>query len=140
MFKNELVKNFGIQFNEKYHIIGDFDFLLKLSLITEVNHIKDHLTSRSWHGENESIKKREQAVYEVENWVKENNKNFKNYQNEINFLNIKIFNDKLNFKIKKKEFIKAIIFFVKSGANYKLNYIKYIFLRLINKGMLGKLK
>jgi len=140
MFKKNILKKTKGIFNDRYHVIGDFDLTLKLSLITKFNHQKEHLTFRSWHGKNESIKKRENAVWEIEDWLKENEKNFDNYQNEINFLKNRIFYDKLNFLIKKKKLIKAIIFFLKSNIIFKFNYVKHIFLWFFNQIILGKPK
>ena len=140
MFKKDILKKIKGPFNDKYHVIGDFDLTLKLSLITKFNHQKEHLTFRCWHGKNESIEKRENAVWEIEDWLKENENNFDKYQNEINFLKNHIFYDKLNFLIKKKKFIKAIIFFLNGKINFKLNYVKNIFLWLFKQIILGKPK
>ena len=138
MFKSVFLKNNQIKFDEDYHIISDFDFVLKLSLITELYHLEQYLTYRHWHGENESIKKREQAVWEIEDWLNKNYKNYNNYQDELKYIKIKIFNDKLNFLIKKKNIFKSIIFFLNSNTYLKFNYMKYIFFRIINKLKLGK--
>ena len=140
MFKKDILITSKCLFNDKYHVIGDFDLLLKLSLITKFIHQKEYLTFRLWHGKNESIKKRENAVWEIEDWLKENEKNFFNYQNEINFLKNRIFYDKLNFLVKKKNFIKATIIFFKININFKLNYIKNIFLFFFNQFILRKPK
>lgn len=132
MVKREVLEKIDTPFNEAYHIISDFDFTLNLLLINKYHHIKDHLTYRTWHGENETIKKRRDAVQEIENWINNNHSKYKNYLNEINFLEKKVFYDKINFKIKDKKFVEAINFFLNNSLNLKLSYIKNIFMRLIN--------
>ena len=111
MFKKSILEKKNIMFDDKYHIIGDFDFTLKFFQSTNFSHVKQHLTFRFWHGENESIKNREIAVIEIENWINDNHEFYPNYQNEINFLKNKIFYDKLNFKLKKKNMSRQSIFF-----------------------------
>jgi len=140
MVRKVLIKNVYYLFDERYHIISDFDFVLKLSLVTKFYHVNKHLTYRTWHGENESIKKRENAVWEMEDWLRKNANNFVNYQNEIIFLKNRIFYDKLNFLIKKKKFIKACVVFLKININFKLNYLINIFLWFFNQFILGKPK
>ena len=132
MVKRVIIERIDIPFDEEYHIISDFDFTVNLLLITKYHHIKDHLTYRTWHGENESIKKRRDAVKEIENWIENNNEKYKNYSNEINFLEKKVFYDKINYKIKDKKFIEAINFFLNNNLSLKLSYLKNIFMRFIN--------
>lgn len=132
MIRKKILEDHKIIFNEKYHIISDFDFILKLSLLTKFYHLKDFLTYRTWHGINESIKKRENAVYEMEDWLKKNTYTYKNYFKEISFLKNKVFYDNINFKIKKKKIFKAILFFLKSNLNQKINYFKSLYSNLIN--------
>ena len=132
MVKKNVLENFKSPFDETYHIIGDFDFALKISHITKFYHIKEHLTYRVWHGKNESIKKREIGVSEVEDWLTKNTKEYNNYPNEIDFLKKKVFYDKINFKIKNKKFTEAIIIFLKNNYNFKLSYLKNIFSRFVD--------
>ena len=131
MVKKKLLQKIKKPFNEKYHIISDLDFTLKLLSITKFYHIKNHLTYRTWHGENESIKKREQSVFEMKDWINKNMLNYKKYYKEIIFVKKKIFIDQLNFKIKKKKILEAIIIFLKSELSFKLSYIKYFIIRFV---------
>ena len=45
------------KFNEKYHIIGDFDFVMKNSLNRNIFGINDVLVKIKRHQNNETIKK-----------------------------------------------------------------------------------
>lgn len=84
------------QFNKEYDIIGDFDFLVKLSQNYEIGCIQEPLSIYRSHDQSFSQKKETLYVSEMEHWIKENKKKF---SPKINFLNLKIFIIKLKLKI-----------------------------------------
>ena len=133
MIKRNLLNKLKKPFNEKFHIISDFEFTLRLANITSFDHIKEPLTHRIWHGKNETILKRRAAVKEIETWVKENEHYNRDYQNEINFLKYKILYDKINFSLKDKNYLKSLKLFFGNNLSAKLYYLKNILLRIIFK-------
>ena len=84
ILKKSIFKN--IKFDNNYEIIGDFDFLVRLSLNTKISAIQKPLAYYRIHGSNLSIKKMHLNISELEKWVKKNKnkKKFKKY----NFFNI----------------------------------------------------
>jgi glycosyltransferase involved in cell wall biosynthesis len=68
-----------IKFDNRYTIIGDFDFFVRLSLIKNITVIQEPLACYRVHDSNLTTKKIELNIKELENWVSEKtkNKNFK---------------------------------------------------------------
>lgn len=133
MLRRSLLIKLKKPFNEKYHIVSDFDFTLKLVEKTKFIHVHDHLTYRTWHGNNETINKRELGIIELENWIKNNKRYFSNYSEEMQYLENNNLYDRINLKIKKRQIISAIMIFTKLKMFNKLNYLKKLFLRIFKK-------
>ena len=104
MVRKKILEKLTKPFSEDYHIIGDFNFSLNLAQITKFCHVKNYLTYRVWHGENESIKKYEINISEIEKWLNKNSSHFNKYTSEILFLKKRIYFDKINLNFKKKKF------------------------------------
>jgi len=68
-----------IKFDNRYTIIGDFDFFVRLSLIKNISAIQEPLAYYRIHDLNLTTKKIELNIKELESWVSEKvkNKNFK---------------------------------------------------------------
>jgi len=68
-----------IKFNNRYTIIGDFDFFVRLSLIKNIAAIQEPLACYRIHDSNLTKKKIDLHIKELESWVSEKvkNKNFK---------------------------------------------------------------
>ena len=58
-------------FDSRYHIIGDFDLAIRLSVLWKLASIQDPIAVYRIHGNNESTKHRELAVAELECWEEE---------------------------------------------------------------------
>ena len=56
-------------FNSAYHIIGDFDLVLRLSTSFKAGCIQEPIANYRWHGMNESSKGRDIEIEEMDNWV-----------------------------------------------------------------------
>lgn len=67
-----------LKFDNRYTIIGDFDFFVRLSLIRNIKAIQEPLAYYRIHDQNLSKKKIDLNIKELENWLfeKEKNKNF----------------------------------------------------------------
>ena len=72
LVKKELFKN--NHFNPTYNIIGDFDFVLKLSLSTKFAYIDEPLAKYRRHNKNFSKIHFSSYVSEIKNWLMENKK------------------------------------------------------------------
>ena len=70
-----------IKFDNRYTIIGDFDFFIRLSLTKKISVIQEPLVYYRYHGSNLTTKKIDLNIKELENWLAEKikNKNLKLY-------------------------------------------------------------
>ena len=84
-------------FNEKYNIIGDFDFFINLSRHYNIGSIDKPLTFYRIHKSNLSIKKIDLYYNELKNWLNFNEKKF--LKEKFKLRNIKILLVKLKFKV-----------------------------------------
>ena len=68
-----------IKFDNRYTIIGDFDFFVRLSLIKNIKVIQEPLAYYRMHSSNLTTNKTGLYIKELENWIKEKikNKSFK---------------------------------------------------------------
>ena len=62
-------------FNPLFHIIGDFDLVTRLAAVWDLAYLNKPLATYRIHGDNESIKRQELLVGELEWWVNEQTKN-----------------------------------------------------------------
>ena len=62
-------------FDRRFHIIGDFDMVIRLATTWDVAYSQQPLASYRLHGGNESIKRKELMVLELETWVSEQRNN-----------------------------------------------------------------
>jgi len=65
------------KFNEKYNIIGDFDFFLKVSLKHKIGSMQESLATYRVHKKNYSFINLKQYIIEFNIWIKDNEKNYK---------------------------------------------------------------
>ena len=64
------------KFDEKYEIMGDFDFFIKLSQKFKFNCIQEPLATYRIHGSNLSLKRIDNHAKELEYWIDINRKKF----------------------------------------------------------------
>jgi len=75
-------------FSEKYHIIGDFDLVMRLSLKGNMMSFSKPLAYCLKHDENESFLKVDQHIEELEEWYFYNNNNFDKKSVELFYISI----------------------------------------------------
>ena len=122
LIKKEIFKK--IQFNNKYTIIGDFDFFVRLSLIKNIAAIQEPLAYYRLHDSNLTTKRIDLNIKELENWAfeKAKNKNFKLFNfSKVHDL-IKVL--KIKRYITKGNILRALTEILKSP----FNIFKYKFL------------
>jgi glycosyltransferase involved in cell wall biosynthesis len=117
-------------FNGKYHIIGDYEFTLKTSTSCFFKYVNKPLLYYRWHGNNESIKKEELKLLELDTLYEElisnqssldlclelklmkhnieyNRLSYNLNQGEFNIFSI--LNSDTSFKMKVKIFVKGVL-------------------------------
>ena len=68
-------------FNERYHCIGDFDFVMKAALKYKIFGIDDPLTTVLIHEKNETKRKFKLYTLELSHWYRKFHKDFADFQN-----------------------------------------------------------
>ena len=118
-----------IKFDNRYTIIGDFDFFIRLSLIKNITPIQEPLACYRIHDSNLTTKKIDLNIKELENWVldKSKKKNFKLINFSKVYILIKILKTKKN--ILKGNKLESLVEILK----YPFNILKLIFYKLIRK-------
>jgi glycosyltransferase involved in cell wall biosynthesis len=128
MFDKDKIRN--SKFNNDYHIIGDFDFVMKNSLTENIFGIGDVLVKIGHHENNETKKKFKLYALERYHWFKKYRNNYKNFKNFINF------KDSVYFELAKvcldeKKFKRFVPFFKKLTILSKTKIFVYYFLKIV---------
>ena len=86
-------------FNSKYEIIGDFDFIIRSSIHNRILCVQKPLLFARIHKKNFSLTRRDLHIFELKNWLNDNNKLLKK-------IGISLRDQKLYlFKLELKKFI-----------------------------------
>ena len=93
IFRRNIFKKYGL-FNERYNIIGDYEFLMKISQFCKAHSSNIPLLNYRVHENNFSKLHSKMFYEEFKDWFDKNN-NLKNNNNFLN--NIKYFINKLNY-------------------------------------------
>ncbi|SVE45920.1 uncharacterized protein METZ01_LOCUS498774, partial [marine metagenome] len=75
VIRRTAIENLDQSFNPRFHVIGDFDLVIRLANKCKFNCIQSPLATYRWHGENESTKQKVLHLCEMEKWLSEMNKN-----------------------------------------------------------------
>ena len=105
MFKKNIFED--KMFDERFHIIGDFDFVINESLFRKFSVVREHLVYYRMHDKNESLLNRERHIRELKIWFNENKKGklskINGYENfKLKILELEITKFFLEKKILKK--------------------------------------
>ena len=98
VIRRSILKKSKILFNNKYNIIGDFDFFIRLSKKYKFEFIPEPVATYRIHENNLSFLKKGTQIKEFLNWIKKNKKNLssdeylciKNRISNLEFINIKL--------------------------------------------------
>jgi len=71
VFRRKSFESLINPFNPQYHIIGDFDCVIRMAVKWKLDCVQDPLAHYRWHGENETIKHTELMILELEKWKAE---------------------------------------------------------------------
>lgn len=72
VIRKSLLNGFDSPFNPNYHIIGDFDLVIKLSAQSKIARVDDPLATYRIHGQNESLVKFDLQTSEIKDWIEKN--------------------------------------------------------------------
>jgi glycosyltransferase involved in cell wall biosynthesis len=72
VIRKSLLNGPSLPFNPAYHIIGDFDLVIRLSAQAKVARVDDPLATYRIHGFNESVVKFDLQATEIMDWVEKN--------------------------------------------------------------------
>ena len=136
VIRKKIIDNFRSPFNNKFHIMGDFDLMIRLSEKYKFDCIEKPVATYRVHKKNESLLKKSKQIEELKIWYKDmisypniyNNKNFSNVGNLINNLEIvnlifESHHDKARELIKKMPYsLKKIKYLLASILPY--NFVK----------------
>ena len=94
MFRKDAYEKLDKQFDPQFPLIGDFDFVIRLSYYYNFLAIQEPIASYRWHGKNNSYLFLQQQINELEQWYDQMsfNQEFSNFKellsvkNNINYL------------------------------------------------------
>ena len=94
MFRKDAYEKLDKQFDPQFPLIGDFDFVIRLSYYYNFLAIQEPIASYRWHGKNNSFLFLQQQINELEQWYDQMsfNQEFSNFKellsvkNNINYL------------------------------------------------------
>ena len=121
--KDKITKNL---FDENYHIIGDFDFVMKASLNNKILGINDSLVTILMHENNETKKKFKLYVLELLIWYKKHKEVFLNYKN-FNNLRSNVYYEISKACIIQKKLRRSLTFFKYISTINKLKILLLFF-------------
>ena len=125
-----MIKKIGeLTFDSKYHIIGDFDFVMKNSLKKDTVGISEVLVKIKRHQNNETSRKFKLYTLELLNWSNRNEKYFKKYKNFLKFKK-SIFYEMAKVNLNENKFKRSLLFFKKTDIERKLKIIFYYFSKM----------
>lgn len=131
--------NLKIGFNKNYQIIGDFDFLLRISKKCLFECVQEALVFYRLHENNFTKKNRELEFQELERWLEEMKAiNFPFLKEELNIINEIILYKKITVYILKKQLMNSIKYILKFPNNVKK--LKLLIALILPKFILEKVK
>ena len=96
VIRKSFLDNYQPAFDKSFHIMGDFDLIIRMSIKYQFDYVEKPIASYRIHKNNESLLNRSRQIQELKAWYKKminypiifNNKNFPNINNMINNLEI----------------------------------------------------
>ena len=96
VIRKSFLDNYQPAFDKSFHIMGDFDLMIRMSVKYQFDCVEKPIASYRIHKNNESLLNRSRQIQELKAWYKKminypiifNNKNFPNINNMINNLEI----------------------------------------------------
>ena len=137
VIRKSFLENYQSPFDSSFHIMGDFDLMIRMSVKFKFDCIEKPVASWRVHGKNESLVNKSRQIKELKDWREKmikypaifNNKNFSNIDNMID--NLEVINLILENKIDKaREQVKKM--------PYSYKKIKYLIALLLPNNFVKK--
>ena len=130
VIRKSFLDNYQPVFDNSFHIMGDFDLIIRMSTKYKFDCIEKPIATYRIHEKNETFLNKTRQIKELKNWCKKmtnypvifNNKNFSNINNVINNLEITTLILENNFKKARLQIKKM---------PYSLKKIKYLIALLL---------
>ena len=135
VIKRKMINTKKKIFNDKYNIIGDFDFFIKLSQKYKFNVVQEPVATYRIHDKNLSKLKKGIEIKEFEHWLRNNKKkiNKKNFEIiKTKILHLKFIRSKF-----KNSFLKTVTYFIQNKK--KIFNLKNITILFLPKTILKKI-
>lgn len=130
-FRREIFDHY--KFDERFHMIGDFDLIVKL-LKYKFHHINKYLSYYRNHNDNETNKKKKLHITELKKWYNHNKFN-EEYKIKIKkYFLPKIIYLKCIYNLNKGEYSKFFLSFKKLSCNSFYKYKAIYYFLIFNKG------
>jgi len=75
IIRKKSLESLKYYFNDRFHIIGDFDLSLRLAAKCKLNCVQSPIAFMRIHGKNESLLNKNMEIHEMKNWYNEMKKN-----------------------------------------------------------------
>ncbi len=75
VIRRQSFESLDYPFEPQYHIIGDFDLVVRLAVTWKMDCVQSPIASYRWHGANESLLQKERLLSEIKKWISEMNEN-----------------------------------------------------------------
>ena len=124
-------------FDSKYHIIGDYDLSMKISLKWKIQCLQEPIAFYRFHDGSESSKGKDRYIDELILWSNENHNLFSNYKN-YHHVNLLIINEKALFLFKQKNYI--LLFGLILELRNPISFIRLVVYLTIKSKFIEKLK
>ena len=137
VIRKSFLENYQSPFDSSFHIMGDFDLMIRMSVKFKFDCIEKPVASWRVHGKNESLLNKSRQIKELKDWREKmikypaifNSKNFSNINNMI--VNLEVINLILENKIDKaREQVKKM--------PYSYKKIKYLIALLLPNNFVKK--
>ncbi len=129
IIKRSLLKKSKIIFDNKYNIIGDFDFFLRLSKKYKFQYISDPIATYRIHEKNLSFVNKDMQIKEFKHWIKKNKKKLKT--DDYNNIKNRVYNLEFIYFKFSRNFFETLVFLFRYNK-YILSFKNIIILFLPN--------
>ncbi len=124
MIRKKYLSNLEYIFDNRFHIIGDYDLVIRLSVVSNFDYVDLPLAYYRWHDKNETSKHLTLHHRELENWYIDMKKNIQiSKYKELNYIKIKFnYLKGMDFALnnKKLNVLKLFIYFPFTFEKFKL--------------------
>jgi len=75
VIRRQSFESLDYPFEPQYHIMGDFDLVVRLAVTWKMDCVQSPIASYRWHGANESLLQKERHLSEMKKWISDMNEN-----------------------------------------------------------------